>query len=170
MGPAPVIAPRAASGRRPWSGRRRYRRATSRPEITRGEPQQPCAVATHHVAEGVDPEVESTQPDRRTTRSGHLGPHARLGSPWVLRTGLQPGRYPRGFAVRSSNNVYESALVHTPTRPGALNAWSCASIRFVPSQYTSTWSPWKSTRSSCQARAVTFPLQSASWIRRPFFT
>jgi len=43
--------------------------------------------------------------------------------------------YPRGFAVRSSNNVYESALVHTPTRPGPLNVRSCASMSFLPSQY-----------------------------------
>src|SRR5439155_23491474 len=51
----------------------------------------------------------------------------------------RPGCHdPRGFAMRSSNNVYESALVHTPTRPELLNVWSCASIRFVPSQYTCT--------------------------------
>jgi len=53
----------------------------------------------------------------------------RPGGVWIYRCGL---------AVRSSNRLYESALVHTPTRPAPLNVRSCASIRLVPSQYTST--------------------------------
>jgi len=55
-----------------------------------------------------------------------------------VQTGTLRGHGPRGRAVRSSNTVYESALVQTPTRPEPLNVRSCASIRFVPSQYTST--------------------------------
>ncbi len=54
------------------------------------------------------------------------------------RTGLLRDHDARGIAVRSSNNVYESAFVQTPTPPAPPNVGSCASIRFVPSQYTST--------------------------------
>src|SRR2546422_1172013 len=72
MSPAPAVAPRAASGRRRWSGSRRGPGAPPARDLeardTRGEPQQPCGVATHHVAEVVHPEVQSTQPDRKSTR------------------------------------------------------------------------------------------------------
>src|SRR2546426_3919784 len=74
MSPAPAVAPRAASGRRRWSGSRRGPGAPPARDLeardTRGEPQQPCGVATHHVAEVVHPEVESTQPDGPDQQGG----------------------------------------------------------------------------------------------------
>src|SRR2546426_2065937 len=74
MSPAPAVAPRAASGRRRWSGSRRGPGAPPARDLeardTRGEPQQPCGVATHHVAEVVHPEVQSTQPDGPDQQGG----------------------------------------------------------------------------------------------------
>src|SRR5260370_38951283 len=71
---APRVAPRTASGCRRWSGCRRCPGAPPARDLktrdTRGEPQQPCGVATHHVAEVVDPEVESTQPDGPDQQGG----------------------------------------------------------------------------------------------------
>src|SRR2546425_7046871 len=74
MSRAPAIAARAASGRPWWSGRWRCPGAPPARDLeagdTRREPQQPCGVATDHVAEVVDPEVESTQPDGPDQQGG----------------------------------------------------------------------------------------------------
>src|SRR3989442_6862079 len=76
MRPARAVAARAASDRRRWSGRRRCPGAPPASDLeardTRGEPQQPCGVATHHVAEVVHPEVRSEEHTSELQSRPHL--------------------------------------------------------------------------------------------------
>src|SRR5712691_8494387 len=71
---APAVAPRAASDRRRWGGRRRCPGAPPARDLeagdTRGEPQQPRGVASHHVAEVVHPEIKPAQPDGHDEQRG----------------------------------------------------------------------------------------------------
>src|SRR6266446_4091120 len=75
-----------------------------------------------------------------------------------------------GVAVRSSNWMIESALVHTPNLPASLNVPSWSSMTFLPSKKTWMWSPTISIARSCQTPDVTLPFQPANRSRRPFTT
>src|SRR2546426_9226928 len=76
--------PKGSTGRRRWCGRRRWPGQPPACDLetrdTCGEPQQPCGVATHHVAEVVHPKVEPADPDGHDQQGG-TQQHGYLGAP-----------------------------------------------------------------------------------------